>query len=431
MLYKPLWYSIAFLLIGFSYFLYGPVYYRIENNYELVSYFLFYIFMGCFGYILGVYFSLRLRIVKSKSVFRFNFWFVLSFSLFSNLTFNYVVASGEWFPTNIVNFLHAVLSGDFISLANLYYDAKLARSDGDGGGFFISVVYAVLGWARFIFLPYVIWNWSIFSSLQKVASLFVVSLPVLTGLSIGLNKPVFDFVIVFFFFTLVAYIIRKKSGNKLEYLRLKKLIINSIVLVFLAVAMFGYSMNNRGVDFKYIEYNSPKGDILVKDYVPETGVSVGVIMLGHYMIQGYYGLSLSMEQDFDSTLGVGHSPFISRQFSRLTGQDVSSFTYQQKIDSVWPDGLRWHSAFAQFANDVHFIGVGFYIFFIFFMIALSWVFSYKYEIRELLYFMPMHAILVIFLPANNQVFGFPESMVLSFLVFLLLIYRLTSSRRFN
>lgn len=426
MLYKPLWYSVTFLVLGFVYFSIGPVYYNVDNYYLMVLYLISYVVMGGVGYFLGVYFSLRVKITKRKRFFKIDFWVVALFSLISNLIYNYVVAGVGIIPTNILKFVLIVMKADFLSLANLYYEAK--NNNAENGNIVVSVIYATLGWGRYMFLPYVIWCWSCFNVMKKIISILIIILPLLTGFSIGLNKPVFDFSIVFFIFSVVAYFINKKGCNYQESKRVIKLIKVSLVLVISAVVMFGFSMNNRGVSYDYIEFNSPRGDIKVSDSVPENVFSISLVMLGHYMYQGYYGFSLSMAKEFDSTYGVGHSPFLSRQFERITGIDVSSLTYQKKIDKDWPDGLRWHSAFAQFANDVHFIGVGFFMFFIFFIMAVTWVFSYKYEMNEFLFFMPVHGVLIIFLPANNQVFGFPDSMSLSLIILLMIILRVVSFR---
>ena len=427
MLYRPLSVSLMFLVFSLVYFFMGPVTYRVDNLGQFLSYFIFYILMGTLGYLSGVYFSSRVKVNRSTRLFRINFWSFFFFSLISSLIFNYVVASGNLIPLNIFNYFVLAFSGELLSLGDIYYENKI-NSVGDSSSFIASLMFAFLGWARFIVVPYLVWNWMSLTKIRKFSGIFVAILPVLTGLSIGLNKPIFDFSLIFLFSTLISYYIKRKENEIGEYRRLRRLLKNSLIAISLSVIIFGLAMNSRGVTFQYIEFSSPLRDIAVKEVVPENSVSISLVMLGHYMFQGYYAFSLSLDQDFDSTYGFGHSPFLARQFSRVFNRDLTALTYQQKIDKYWPNGLRWHSAFSQFANDFHFFGVGFVVYSIFFMIALSWVFSYKYGMREFIYFMPMHGILVVFLPANNQVFGFADSLGLVLIISLALFYRLVCSR---
>lgn len=424
MLYTPLKFSSSFLIASIAYFFLGPVSYSIGNISTMLLCLLFYLCMSHIGYLLGVYFSLRVKANKKSHLFKISFWNVVLFAIFSNLIFNYVVAAQSFIPHNVISFFKYLLSGDVVGLGNLYYDSKM-NSEG-GKSLIMSVLFSAIGWGRFIFIPYVIWNWTTLNPTRKVISVLVALMPVLTGVSIGLNKPLFDTVLVFLLFAGIGCLLCSGQGNRDNFLRFRKLVKVSSFSVLLAIILFGNAMNSRGVTFDYIEANSPRGDISVSDRIPENSLSISLIMLGHYMFQGYYAFSLSLEQSFDSTYGFGHSPFLARQYNRLMGDDIADRTYQQKIDGEWANETRWHSAYSQFANDVHFVGVGFVILIIYFVMALTWVFATKYRMREFLYFLPVHGILVIFLPANNQVFGFADSLGLVFIMAALIVYRLVS-----
>jgi hypothetical protein len=84
----------------------------------------------------------------------------------------------------------------------------------------------------------------------------------------------------------------------------------------------------------------------------------GITMLASYLTQGYYGLSLALRSDFQSTWGLGHSPFITSIYSRLTGDEkLYERSYVFKLRSQgWDDLGRWSTAFPWFANDVGFAG---------------------------------------------------------------------------
>ncbi|MCG8670490.1 MAG: hypothetical protein MI867_13820 [Pseudomonadales bacterium] len=422
MLYKPLYLSLLYLVVGFVYFLFGPVEYHINNQSELVLYFLLYMIAGMVGYVLGVYFILRLKANKSEKVFVVNFGVVALVAFSASAVFNLVATKESLIPINVFEFLRNLIAFDTLALANAYYEKK-AAAEGHGGNLFASGLLLVFGWARFIFLPYIIWNWASLSRGKRLASILIVVFPVLTGLSVGTNKPIFDVALVFFLSTLSIYYIRRIANEEEESRRLKGLLRKTGYFLCVAILLFGVSMNFRGVTFDYIEANSVSGNITVDNDLEENVFSVGVLMLGHYMVQGYYGMSLSLSEKHESSFGFGHSPFLLRQLERVSGERFSERTFQAKINHEWAMGVRWHSAFSQFANDVGFPGVVLVVFVIFFMFALSWVMACVYRCREFIYTLPLHGIIVIFLPANNQVFGFLDSLFLVLLITLLLLYR--------
>ena len=408
--YLPLKFSLLYLFLGQIYFFWGPVEYSIRNTSLFLFYQSSYALAGVFGYLLGIHIALRLKVVKKNKIFVFNFWIFALLTLFVGLLYNSSLAkSGSLIPYNIFHFIWGAISLDLPSLGSIYYERKFI-ANADESNLYLSVLIFIFGWAKFFFIPYVIWHWGLFSAIRRIVSVFLIVLPVFTGLSVGTNKPVFDVALVLLFSALSIYFIHRYNNNHKEALRLKRLLRGAILFVIFAVIIFGMGMNSRGVTFDYIEANSSRGNITVNSAIPENEYSVSLVMLGHYLVQGYYGFSLSLNEQFESTLGFGNSPFLSRQFERITGKDISQNSYQAKIDGEWAQGLRWHSAFAQFANDVHFIGVIFVVFIGFFIIAVSWLFAYRYQMMEMVYILPVHGIFVIFLPANNQVFSFVDSL---------------------
>ena len=74
MLYAPLKASLFFLIFSIIYFLYGPVYYSIDNKDIMLLYLFFYIVLSVLGYLIGIYFSLRVDIKKrSTHLLKVNF----------------------------------------------------------------------------------------------------------------------------------------------------------------------------------------------------------------------------------------------------------------------------------------------------------------------------------------------------------------------
>ena len=182
-------------------------------------------------------------------------------------------------------------------------------------------------------------------------------------------------------------------------------------------------MLGRGGDPSYLETTSPLGHIKIVDAFRDAGensfLSYLYVWFSNYLVQGYYGFSQSLKMDFTSTLGFGNSQFLTRQVEWLTGYDLSIYTYQHKIDAVWGETAQWHSVYSQIANDVHFIGVALWNFVMGFYLAKLWKsFLDENNIYSKL-LLPLFAMLIIFTPANNQVFGYLETFSAFFFMSLL------------
>ncbi|WP_147466621.1 hypothetical protein [Pseudomonas cichorii] len=130
-----------------------------------------------------------------------------------------------------------------------------------------------------------------------------------------------------------------------------------------------------------------------------------------YLVQGYQGVSISLGEKFDSSYGIGHSVFLQRIFAEHLGIDVRDKTYQRKITARWDENVYWHSFYSYIANDVSFFGVAIVMLILgwyFASIYLSAIISDDFFAKMLL---PLFAILFLYIPANNQVFSFLETMM--------------------
>ncbi|PNA72488.1 hypothetical protein C1Y19_20735 [Pseudomonas sp. MPR-LB3] len=139
------------------------------------------------------------------------------------------------------------------------------------------------------------------------------------------------------------------------------------------------------------------------------------------MVQGYYGMSISLDEDFQSSYGIGHSVFLQKTFAQHLGIDVRDKTFPHKITEKWDEFVYWHSFYTYIANDVGFWGVAVI------MLILGAYFSYVYlsaVLQDNFYakmLLPLFGILFLYIPANNQIFGFLESMSSFWILTLLFI----------
>ncbi|MDN3649316.1 hypothetical protein QWZ13_10360 [Reinekea marina] len=95
-----------------------------------------------------------------------------------------------------------------------------------------------------------------------------------------------------------------------------------------------------------------------------------------------------------------------RQLEWLTNIDLTELTYQHKIDEFWGESAQWHSLYSHLANDVHFFGVSFLCLFIGFFLARVWFSVLDNGSFYGACLIPLFVLLIFFIPANNQIFGF-------------------------
>lgn len=417
--YKPLAVILTYLTATLILFKYGPIDYKIHNENEFWAYMIYYISCVAAGYIFGVKYSLVFSSIKKEKLLIVPFALFAFISFIGALVLNANLAKQDSiFPDNIIRLVTGQIS--LLELGGAYYNRIEAGADFHGS-FARNVLYFMLGWVRFVFVIYIFAFWPLLNFYKKFIGVLIILIPILSGITIGTNRSVFEPALLLLFTSIHMLLISRCSNNYILYNWSARVIKIGIAALLLAVVFFGASMSGRGADALYIESTSKVGDIAVNKVNDGfEGIETTGYMLLHYIVQGYYGFSLSLNEEFDSTYGFGHSPFLLRQAERVLGNDFSERTYQAKIDHIWSETRQWHSAFSQFANDVHFIGVGVVLFFISMIYSAAYMLAMKYRFREAVYLLPLISMFYLFLPANNQVFGYLETLV----AFLVLVFTL-------
>ena len=419
-LYLPIILVEVYLVFTILLFLFGPVDFKIHN--ELL--FWLYLSLYQFSLFLGYYVSLRLKKIRSGiNSFLSNYQY--KNHTYLSLRFFYIalvlsLASTLIFYKNVMlvddifshDFFKAFVSG--LSDPNLSYSSRIARLDGYEGNKLVNALYFFIAFSRLMFLVMLPFFWGRLSVLLKIISLSLAFLQIFVSYSAGLNKPIFD---LFFFFSssliLVIVFDYIKAGGILTKEKVF-FVACGVLSFFIFIVSFGYFIYAReGADFSFIVGSSPLGDIEVKEINDINSVpgllNYILVWISYYLVQGYYGFSLSLGYEFDSVFGFGNSPFLLRQLEFVLGEPLSHLTYQQKISNVWDGEAQWHSFYAHMANDVHFIGVAFVMFLLGFYLARVWLSALDDNIYAKL-LIPLIALIFLFIPANNQVFGYLETL---------------------
>lgn len=431
----PLFFLQAYLILTLVVFAFGPIEYGLIKPYS----FWFLIFLYHISFFIGYMFPFLMRKKVSRSLSYFALGQNASLRVFYLVLFLSVVASivsfkGEDSFLELFNpmyWFESALNGALNP--GEAYNQKIARVGSDvTGDKLLNIGLFFIAFSKVLLVPFVVFFWPRLGVVTRFFSVFVTLLPLLSSLSNGTNKGVFDFVILYGF-SLIVYFLYHKFKFGSYGLKTRKLFLVVILMSFLgALLFFGSAMSERGGDLRYIESRDSLDNIKVTEEALERSENnflyYTYAWLGSYIVQGYYGFSLALDERFDTTYGVGNSAFLSRNFESLLGADLRSRTFQYKIDHIWGETTQWHSLYSFFANDFHFLGVSLVCFFIAYMMAFFWL---EFLGSGNIYagaIMPVFAILIIFIPANNQIFGFLDGLS-SFFWFL--VFWFFSSRKFK
>jgi len=314
------------------------------------------------------------------------------------------------------------------------YASKISRLDDYSGDKVLNVVYLFFGYSRIVLVSFMVYEWDRFGFFKKIVLLVVSVLPVLSGISVGTNKPVFDFAFVFGMSLAIYFLGNYFQKGQFQLRTRVGFILFSAIAFFGAVGYFSFAMQSRGGSADYIVGTSPLGHIRLADsYLPVENLSFAAstwVWLSSYLVQGYYGFSQALLVDFTWTYGVGNSPFLARQVEWITGVNLLDGTFPHKISRIWDEGAQWHSWYSHLASDFHFVGVAFFLALFGFYFARVWKSYCDFHNVFAAYLLPLFGIAFIFTPANNQVFGFIETMS-AFLVLSLFWLRSQKSAMFS
>uniref|UniRef100_UPI004048894C hypothetical protein n=1 Tax=Algoriphagus sp. TaxID=1872435 RepID=UPI004048894C len=287
--------------------------------------------------------------------------------------------------------------------------------DGAGSSRSLNIFFMFIAFSKLLFIFYFIWFWRELNLFFKIISVFYSFLYVSPGIIAGVNSVLFWF----FLFTFTSLIVFNYLFNKKKLSSLIKLL---TILFIIPILSFGNIMSKRGGSFDYFVNSSPIGDISVKVNDIDTDSNVfddfnySLVWMNFYVTQGYYGFSLTLDKEFKWTYGFGSSAFFQRQFNMISGIDVGVDTYQRRNDGVWGEYSMWHSFYGQVANDFSPYGI------ILLMYLIGWYFAKVWLsviVRNSFYgaaLLPIFAIMFIFFPANNQVFGYIDSISYFFFI---------------
>lgn len=406
----------------------GPIFWPIQNYSLFWLLNIAYIVAFCLGYVLC-------RKLKSRSLYRLSnpkirplargkYWLILILAFVAVLIgHRNITMSSSYLPLDL---LQTVIRGLVDPLNAYLYKLSPEATGNFSGNPPVTLIFGLLAVAKLFLVNFVIKEWTNLPLTDKICGLSVSIFPVFSGISVGTNKPIFDVAFAIVTLLIVHTLIHGGKGAKTFLSGRRTLVLFSMLLSAFSVFYFQHTMSARAPGLDYISTLSPEKRTLLNNEgdnaAPRIQLKPGfenfctngdewrdsycrfASMFSVYLTQGYYGMSLSLGVDFETTYGIGHSRFLLEAVHEHLGVDLSAKTYQAKINHLWNAG-QWSSAYSQWANDVSFWGVIIVMFALGYFCCGVWLSALTAGDAVSVTLIPLLAILILFIPANNQIFN--------------------------
>lgn len=419
---KKLWAPMiiiqGYLFIIFLLFVFGPWPWPVQNRTVVYSFIILYQIMLLFGFYLSVrspiikVYTHRGKLVRgpdTKNNKFITFLIVLSLSLFIPIYMDRLGVSSFTFNQFLNNFINGL-----VDPGTQYYN-KLNNYATGSSNMLILFVIAITSPLRWLLIPLSIIKWSEIKLICKLGVIIYLILDILSWISIGTNKGIFDNVFILGLSLYIKLLMKNNEENKLwitKKSKRQKVVLVAFVFIMLSLAITYMTKAIASRVGNFNDYNFFEGIsvdidspimVITPSFLKDT-----VIILSSYVTQGYYGMSLAMNEAFSTTYGLGNSFFLLNIYERLTGDEtLIQNTYPFKIIKYgWDPYINWHSVYTWIASDFSFYGV------ILIMFLLGYFFGEIWKsvlIQKNIYAVGLfilYMIMFIYIPANNQIFAF-------------------------
>lgn len=241
-------------------------------------------------------------------------------------------------------------------------------------------------------------------------------------LFVGNQKALGDIII---YLASVFFIKFCRTGRRINI----KVLVISIFLILGSILLFSNVLVNR-MDLWGVMYYSV-GDRAFLDInhwslsIFSDRLKVGVGTFIYYISHGYYGLSLCLNLPFVWSFGYGSSFAIKdilNKFIYMSDDMIASYPIRMEQVTGWKAYANWHTIFPWLASDFTFIGAILFIAIVIAIYAISWnKILNRGHYSNILMFSHLN-ILLLYVPANNQLFQTRASLIVTVLIFILWIF---------
>lgn len=371
--------------------------------------FLYQLFFGL-GYLLSINKSKRsVRNLKPKSVDRFLAIMIIINFIYVIFNFLHTVGLNSFSISNIIDaFVNGILN------PSVQYKMKFS-ADKFGGSYFtyFSVLMAPVMWSVF---PLSIYNFKRLKLSYKLIVLISLFFELARWIATGTSKGIIDVILIILVVTVVKYMKKRALDNRNRIFDFKKYRFRILVLSLIVVGVFFFS-NNVGdrVNQNWSNYIISNGNVNINVDAPLMKITPNsmkptLIYLTSYLTQGYYAFSMSLDIDYYPMLGVGNSMFLMENFNEIFDLNLYEKTYQNRMSVFgWHPFVNWHSFYVWVANDVHYIGVILVMFLMGYLLGSVYKNVILYDDPIALVLLCLTTIMIIYIPANNQLLSYPTT----------------------
>jgi hypothetical protein len=261
----------------------------------------------------------------------------------------------------------------------------------------------------YLLLPIGITYWTLLSPWKRALLIFWAVADVFGWVASGTNTGLANFL-----FLVPIFLIVRKPDIIAKFKLVRVLIILCITILgfYAFLAFFSLGMQTRsgspsltGSDSSIgIRYNDSN---FVLSAVPKS-MRGGVASFCSYLTQGYYGLSLCLNEPFTWSYGLGHSYYLTSWYKKIDpNADIYLLSYPGRVSvfNNWDYFGRWHSIYSWIASDVTFPGTIVVMFLLARLFAKVWldILWCRNPIATAL--LAILVTIFVYVPANNPVFG--------------------------
>lgn len=423
MRYLPLLAVNVYVVFGMLVSFFGPLQYANYDKESVLVFITALLFVFSLAYFLGA----RTRVLRSTvwSKRRKDSFVEMVFRI--SLTVSIVFLSYEFLNGLLVKGLSFSLADVGSAYINSY-DGHIRNS----GSYSLNFLFLSIS-ALPIFITQV---WSVlffdtFSRRTRMLVLYVFAIIlIIYTLGGGKQKQLGDILII----VSVVYFIKCAYEGTINFSSLAKV----VAFIGLGVYSLLYILSNRyqniDVDLNVLNERlhpliSYQSNNAIENIFGEAG-AFPLVMLSSYIGQGYYGLSLALEQPFTWTYFGGSSYSISVILNRVFGTDFlveKSYPYLVGASTGWSED-KWHTVFAWLASDLTFPGTILFCGVVGFFFARTCKEAIYYRNPFSVLLLTLLSIGFFYIPANNQLMHSPGG--LWTLGWILILYA-RFARRYN
>jgi hypothetical protein len=401
-LYKPLKYYILYIIFTILISFFGPLEYQGYNKLNVAAFMLAFIVIFILAYIIGIELANKTKPRKNFSSIEKITINILKFSIL--LTCMLAVWS----------FIDYITKNGFTikNLGQAYLDAYSGVERNSGRAYSpLELISMVTGIFKQASLVLGVFYYKKLNKKWKSVLILSWGLSAFTTLILtGKQKFIGD--IVIYLISVFAVTL-----NKNDFKKYKKYILASLLCV---LVLFTYIQKQRftAIGIGIENYNNVvtshlfmnDGHFIFKIFGDEWGFSLSILLTA-YLSGGYYGLSLCLGLPFQWTYGLGHSyslAVITNRFLEIPFHYENGYVFRMESEYGWPAMSKWHTIFPYLASDLTFIGTLIYFFFIALIYSISFFEALKFRNPLSLMLFSTLNIMLIFVPANNQLMIGPE-----------------------